>query len=125
QVAGLTVTQLVTQLHDGLNRELVDPLVTISLKEASKHEVGRVSLLGEVRTPGGIQISEGTTVAEALAAAGGPGPRANLQQVMITRADGSVTTVNLAKTEETGHVERGVVLQPGDIVVVPQGPLPT
>jgi protein involved in polysaccharide export with SLBB domain len=125
QVSGLTVAQLVTQVHDGLNRQLVDPLVTISLKEASKRDVGRVTLLGEVHTPGGMEIKDGTTVAEALAAAGGPTPRANLQQVTITRADGTVTTVNLAKTEETGRVERTASLQPGDIIVVPEGPPPT
>src|SRR2546429_7266830 len=51
EAAGLTVEQLVQKIRDGLNRALVDPLVTVSLKEAGKQELGRASLLGAARTP--------------------------------------------------------------------------
>ncbi|HLB78309.1 MAG TPA: SLBB domain-containing protein [Candidatus Dormibacteraeota bacterium] len=122
RVAGLTVAQLGEKLRQGLNRVLVDPVVTVSLREAGRREVGRISLLGAVRTQGGIDLKEGMTLAEALAAGGGPTPEADLRHVTISRADGSVRTVDLASAETTGRVDRTVVLQPGDIVVVPEGP---
>jgi polysaccharide export outer membrane protein len=125
QAAGLTVSQLVDDLHNHLIHDLVNPLVTLSLREASKHELGRASLLGAVRTPGGLEITAGTTLADALASSGGPSPTADLQRVTITRADGSVTTVNLSQTDRTGRVEQNVALQPGDIIVVPEGAPPT
>ena len=125
QAAGLTVSQLVEKLHDGLNHDLVDPVVTLSLREASKHEVGHVSLLGAVHTPGGVEIKEDTTLAEALAESGGPNPTADLRRVTITRADGSVSHLNLSETDLTGRVEQNVLLQPGDIIVVPEGAPPT
>lgn len=125
QAAGLTVDQLVQKLHDGLNQELVDPSVTISLRETSKQELGRVSLLGAVRSPGGLEIKEGTTLAAALASSGGPGPTADLHRVTITHAGGSEQTVDMAQTDRTGRVGPNPVLQAGDIIVVPEGAPPT
>src|ERR671930_14698 len=95
QAAGLTVAQLAEKLRQGLSRDLVNPSVTVTLKELNKQAVLRVSLLGAVRNPGVFPLKDGITVAEVLASAGGPLPLANLHQVTITRADGSVATVDL------------------------------
>jgi polysaccharide biosynthesis/export protein len=122
QVAGLTVTELAEKLRQGLNRDLVDPVVTVTLREAGKREVGRITLLGAVRNQAGVEIKEGTTLTEVLALSGGPTPDADLRHVKITHADGSVTTVDLAAAEATGHVDRTTILRPGDIVLVPEGP---
>jgi polysaccharide export outer membrane protein len=125
EAAGLTVQQLVAKIQEGLNRDLVDPVVTISLKEAGRGEVKRVSLLGAVHTAGTYEIRDGTTLTEVLAAAGGAGVDADLRRVTISRTDGSTTTVDLSQTEKTGQVDRRVILQAGDIIIVPQGPRPT
>jgi polysaccharide export outer membrane protein len=125
QASGLTVAQLVEKLGEGLNRELVDPVVSVSLREAGKREVGRVSLLGAVRSSVGFEIREGTTLAEALAAAGGTSPSADLHRVTITHLDGTVTTVDMSQSEKTGRLEGNVKLQPGDIVFVPEGARPS
>jgi polysaccharide export outer membrane protein len=122
RVGGLTVAELAEKLRQGLNRDLVDPVVTVTLREAGKREVGRVSLLGAVHTQGGMEIKEGMTLTEVMASGGGPTPNADLRHVKITHADGSLTTVDLAAAESTGRVDRTAVLQPGDIVVVPDGP---
>jgi polysaccharide export outer membrane protein len=125
QAAGLTVEQLAGKLGDALNRELVDPHVIVALKESNKQALGRVSLLGAVRSPGAFELKDGTTLAEVLASGGGPSPRADLRRVTITRADQSVVTDDLAQTEKTGQVGQNLVLQPGDIIVVPEGELQT
>jgi polysaccharide export outer membrane protein len=123
--AGLTVAQLTEALRSGLNRQLVDPEVTVLLKEGGKQTAGRVSLLGAVRNPGVLEIRRGTTVAEALASAGGPTSLADLRRVTITRPNQPVVSVDLAQTEKTGRPDQNVVLQPGDLIMVPEGARPT
>lgn len=125
QAAGLTIEQLAEGIREALNRELVDPSVTVSLKEAARRTSPRASLLGAARSPGVFDLREGATVAELLALAGGPAPRADLRRVTITRLDGSVVTVDLAQAGRTGRLERNERLQPGDLVVVPEGTPPT
>src|SRR5262245_66555366 len=52
QAAGLTVAQLVQKLHDELNRELVDPIVTVALKEAGTSPAWKESgVRGRIREP--------------------------------------------------------------------------
>lgn len=123
--AGLTAAQLSEKLRVGLNRDLVNPQVTLTLKELNKQAVPRVSLLGAVRTPSVYDIKQGTTVAEVLAAGGGPTPLADLRHVTITRADRSVLTVDLSQAGRTGKLDRNMTLQTGDLIVVPQGAPPT
>lgn len=123
--AGRTVDQLAEDVRIGLGHELRDPEVSVSLKEMSKDTVRRVSVYGAVRTPGVISIKDGTTLAEALATSGGPTPIADMRRVTITRTDRSVVTVDLTQTEKTGQLERDVTLQPGDFIVIPEGPPPT
>jgi polysaccharide export outer membrane protein len=121
QAAGLTVAQLSERLRRALDRDLVGPRVTASLKEMQRTPLGRVSVLGAVRVPGSYEIKGGTTLAEVLASAGGPTSSADLRRVTITRADQSVRTIDLSQTEKTGRLERNTVLQAGDFIVVPEG----
>jgi polysaccharide export outer membrane protein len=125
RVAELTGEQLAEKLRQGLGQELNDPQVTVSLKELNRQAVQRVSLLGAVRSPGVLEIKDGTTVAELLASGGGPTPLADLRRVTVTRPDHAVITVDLAETDRTGRIPQNVVLQAGDIVVVPEGVRPT
>jgi polysaccharide export outer membrane protein len=125
QAAGLTVEEFVTALRDGLGRELVDPEVTVSLKEINKQATPRVSLLGAVRSPGVFEIAEGSTLAEVLAKAGGPTLLADLRHVVVTRPDRTVTTVDLEAVGKAGNLERNVALRPGDFIVIPEGAAPT
>ncbi len=125
QAAGLTVEQLTEKLRQGLTRDLVGPHVTVTLKQINNQAVPRISLLGAVRNPGVFPMKDGTTVAEILAAAGGPLPLANLHRVTVTRNDSSVRSLDLAEADKTGHLEQNILLQAGDLIVVPEGPPPT
>jgi polysaccharide export outer membrane protein len=125
EAAGQTVKQLAEVLQQGLNQELVDPVVSVSLREASRREIGRISLLGAVRNPGSIEIRENTTLADALAAVGGPAPLAELRRVTVTHASGETVTADLSQTDRTGRVESNLRLQAGDVIIVPEGERPT
>jgi protein involved in polysaccharide export with SLBB domain len=130
--AGMTITQLTERLQHGLEAELKRPRVTVSLKEANKAAVRRVSVLGAVRTPGAFDLKEGSTLAEMLATAGGPTPIADLRRITITRAEcagappaGKKLLADLSGAAHTGEVGENFTLEPGDLIIVPEGPPPT
>jgi polysaccharide biosynthesis/export protein len=124
--AGMTVQQLTERLQQGLAAELKRPRVTVSLKEASKGAAPRVSVLGAVRNPGAFELKDRSTLAELLATAGGPTPIADLRRITITRADGAKKLLaDLSGAARTGEVGENVVLEPGDLIIVPDGPPPT
>src|SRR3989442_3985401 len=124
--AGLTSAQLAARIQQGLNTRLVDPQVTVSLKELNKQSVRRVSVLGAVKNPGVFELKEKSTLAELLAAAGGPTPIADLRRITVTRADGSKKVVaDLSGAARTGELSQNLVLEPADLIWVPEGTPPT
>lgn len=124
--AGLTPVQLAARLQQGLNVELVDPQVTVSLKELNKVPLGHVSLLGAVKSPGIYDLKEQATLAEMLAAAGGPTSVANLHRVIITRAGiGKRVIADISGAAQTGQESVKVDLRPGDQILVPEGASPS
>src|SRR5436309_1025678 len=52
RVGGLTVAQLAEALQTGLDRDLVHPHVTVSLRELNRQAAPRVSVLGAVKNEG-------------------------------------------------------------------------
>jgi polysaccharide export outer membrane protein len=123
--AGLTATQLAGRLQEGLSRELVDPHVTVSLKEMN-HSNRRVSVLGAVHSPGVYDLKAKGTLTELLATAGGPQPLADLSRITITDADRSrVQTVDLLRATQGQQTEGDRMLEPGDLIIVPAGAAPT
>jgi len=78
----------------------------------------RIIILGQVSRPGAYDILEGQRVADLVAAAGGPTPRAALQRAFIMRGAEQIT-VDLQKIL-AGNVEANVPLRAGDMVVVPE-----
>jgi polysaccharide biosynthesis/export protein len=124
--AGSTAAELARRIEEGLKVDLVDPRVTVSLKELNRGLLRRVSVLGAVKNPGVYELKEQSTVAEILATAGGPTPVADLRRVTITSVDGARKTVaDLSRATRTGEVSDRVSLEPGDLVIVPEGAPPT
>jgi protein involved in polysaccharide export with SLBB domain len=124
--AGLTTEQLTTRIREGLNKDLVDPEVTISLKEINKGLLRRVSVLGAVKTPGVYELKERASLSEMLAAAGGPTKIADLRRVTITRAgSGERLAIDLTGAARTGTDSNSLPLEAGDLILVPEGAPPT
>jgi protein involved in polysaccharide export with SLBB domain len=124
--AGLTSAQLAARIRKGLSAELVDPRVTVSLKELNHGLMRRVSVLGEVKAPGSFELKEKSTLAELLAMAGGPQPYADLSRITITHADRHrVEIVDFSRAAQTGNVQGDIQLESGDLIIIPPGAPPT
>jgi polysaccharide export outer membrane protein len=91
----------------------------------------KIVVMGKVKTPGTFPISEDhpTTLAQAIGLAGGTDPRANLDKVGIVRMkeaeDGAapkpiLLTANLQDLFKKQDTRQNMVLQPGDVVYVPE-----
>jgi polysaccharide biosynthesis/export protein len=86
--AGKTTMQLQDELAQRLGeRYLQSPQVSVSIAESASQ---KVTVEGEVKSPGVFQIKGRTTLMQAIAMAGGPSDVANLHRVAIIReADGA------------------------------------
>jgi polysaccharide export outer membrane protein len=100
--------------------------VVISLNIANRL-YGRVYIWGQVHNQGGLdmQVNENLTAGQAILRAGGLGDFANKKKVKVVRAsaaaNGDKQTFDLDMTEilENGKTEKDILLQPGDLIIVP------
>lgn len=84
----------------------------------------RVFVLGFVARPGAYEIGEGARLHEAISLAGGPDRRAALESVGVIRQEvaprGRVQTFDLLRFLRSADASQNPVLQPGDVVFVPE-----
>jgi polysaccharide export outer membrane protein len=123
QLAGLSILEAQEKLAGLLGKDyLVTPSVTIAVDQGRRHHV---YLLGQVKTPGSLDIAatESLTLLQAISRAGGFTEFAARDRVMIIRSrNGRKETmvVNVAAIIGRGDLSRDVVLQAEDVVSVPQ-----
>jgi len=118
-VVGLTPLQLQSLLEEKLKPFLTVPQVTVIVKEISSR---RVYLMGQGGKNGPFLINSTTTVLQLIAQAGGLGPFAKRKKIDIMRQVGGETKhyrFNYDEVIKGKHLEQNIVLQPGDIIVVP------
>lgn len=116
-VAGLTIGQLREQLTQRLKANLANFLVSIVLVQARPL---RVQVIGEVKNPGFLSLPQGSTATQAIAQAGGPTEKADLQNILLTRRGGETKTIRF-KAISQGDLSSDAVLSEGDTIVVPKG----
>ncbi len=121
QAAGLTTDELASNIKAVLAPHVKQlDLVVIVRAFASQ----RVTVAGEVFKPGPVQLTAGAeTVAQALGDAGWITPAAGTDKVVVVRrgVDGQekIYPVNLAKLMSGEDMAQNVIVQPGDLVLVP------
>mgnify|MGYP002725676444 CR=1 FL=1 len=118
-VHGLTPQQVAQSLRDALaDGYLVNPVVNVVVKEINSR---KIFVLGHVKKPGPYPYSDGMTIVEAIALAGGVASDGALNRTRLTRKVGG-GEVN--QTVQVSRIANGdepnVLLQPSDIVFVPQ-----
>jgi len=117
--AGITVEQLQKDLTEKLVKYVPQPVVTIMVKQSLGN---RIFVIGKVNRPGEYPSSRNIDVMQALSMAGGPTPYASVNKIKILRREnGELKSFpfKYSKVEEGEDMEQNIVLQGGDVVVVP------
>lgn len=118
KVEGLTVSQTEKKLIDLYSKGyLKNPYITVTVVSR------RYYVLGEVKAPGSYPMLGNVTVLTAITQAGGFTDYAAKNKVSVIRTKGNnkeTIRVNVDKIIKEGDTSSDVILQPGDIVNVPQ-----
>ncbi len=119
QAAGVSPGELKERIQDQLKHFLTAPNVTVIVDAINSY---KVFVVGKVQKPGGISFEKPITVLHALALAGGFQDYAKEDEMAIIRNYGGENTVFAFNYREVIHgkkPEQNIVLQSGDVVVVP------
>ena len=122
KAAGRTTQEIAEDIERRVARFKRDARATVSVERAQSNQV---SVFGEVGREGTVPLSQQTRIADAIARQGGMGFLAWESRVRLIRTDGETTTVkriNMAAIQR-GDLSTNVLLQGGDIIVVPPTPL--
>jgi polysaccharide biosynthesis/export protein len=118
QAAGLTPTALRQQLIERLSEYIPTPEVAVIVREV--HSM-KVAVVGSVKTPGRYELKSTATVLEMIALAQGFTDFASRDRVVILRqvnGESQRIPFNYRKVA-AGDEQANLIVQPGDIVVVP------
>ena len=119
QAAGLTPAQLRDVLMKRLTDYMPSPEVSVIVREVHSF---KVSVIGEVKTPGRYELKSRATVLDVLAQAGPFTDFASRARIFVIRSNGSAVKripFNYNKVVSSDAPDGNFSLQPGDIVVVP------
>ena len=119
QAAGLTPTQLASNISEGLKKFITNPQVTVGVNEINSR---RVYVTGEVLKPGTFPLQPGMTVLQALTSSGGFTQFAKVKGIYVLRTeDGKQVKheFNYKDVVKGKKPELNILVQPGDVIVVP------
>ena len=119
QAAGLTPTQLAGVISEGLKKYITNPQVTVGVSEINSR---RVYINGEVLRSGALPLLPDMTVLQALSSAGGFTQFARIKDIYVLRTvDGKQEKIpfNYKEVVKGRKPEQNIMLQSGDIIVVP------
>lgn len=112
---GMTVSQFINVLQQGLARYIVDPDVSVNISKLGRV---RVYVFGEVRKPGAVELEKGHTVIDAIGAAQGFTRDTAKKKLFLIHQDQpkSLIPINLNNMLKTGDMSQNVTLREGDIL---------
>lgn len=119
QAAGLTPTQLSSEIVEKLRATIVHPQVTVIVAQMSSL---RIYILGQVTRGGAYPLVPDMTVMQALSIAGGFTPFANLKKIYVMRTENGADKKFPLNYKEVIHgreMQQNIHLKPGDTIVVP------
>ena len=126
-VAGKTCKQAALAIKPLLEKEyFFKATVIIGLDTLSTRSRGRVYLMGQVKTQGSMEIpaDETLTVSKVILRAGGLADFANRRKVKLVRKKGATQTetilVDLVEILDKGHADKDPVIEPDDLIIVPE-----
>lgn len=110
------LTIYLSKFYEGL---MTDPPTTFLDVSLTKLRPIRIFVTGEVKNPGGYNISSFATVFNALYAVGGPLVSGSLREIKVIRNNKVITTVDLYDYLLKGQLINDVRLQNNDMVFIP------
>lgn len=116
---GRSVLELQQMLTDKLKKYISDPVVTVSISEVKGN---KVYVLGQVNKPGEFIVNPRVDVMQALSMAGGTTAYAALGDIVILRRTESgqqSLPFHYADVARGRNLQQNIMLQAGDVVVVP------
>jgi polysaccharide export outer membrane protein len=119
QAAGLTSMQLAGIIRDGLTKYITSPQVTVIVTEINSR---RVYCTGEVNKPGALLLLPNMTALQALSSCGGFSQFAKIKGIYILRSENGQQVkhpFNYKEVVKGKRPEDNIVLEPGDVIVVP------
>ena len=114
-----TIENIRVELSRKLSRYIPDLVVTVGISQINGN---KVYVIGQVNQPGEFVVNPRVDVMQALAMAGGTTPFADLNDIKILRRTSTKQTVYEFRYNDVARgrrLDQNIVLQTGDIVVVP------
>lgn len=123
QAAGLSPMQLRDTLTKSLAAYIPEPAVSVLVREVHSF---KVTVIGQVKTPGRYELKDRATVLDVLALAGGPTEYAVRSRIAVVRHD-QASTVQIpfpydrlmAKAGSRNDNPENFCVKPGDVILVP------
>jgi len=124
-LAGACVPQdVAVDVKQKLETYVGDPQVAVIVTELRSYEyLPRVRVTGAVRQPVSVLLRQGMTVLDAVLATGGTTDFAVSDRAALSRKEGAGThtyNVRLGRTMHKGDLDTNLVVEPGDIITVPE-----
>ncbi|SRR5438034_4122467 len=119
QAAGMTPVELAAVIRDGLKKYINEPQVTVTVTEINSR---RIYVSGEVLRPGAYSLLPNMTVLQALSTSGGFTQFARVKNIYVLRTENGKQVKHLFNYKDAINgkkPEENIVLQPGDVIVVP------
>ena len=116
---GKTVEQVRAEIVERLSRYIPDLVVTVSVQEINGN---KIYVIGQVNRPGDYVVNPQVDVMQALSMAGGTTAFASLKDIaVLRRQNGRQFRLEFRYDEvlKGRNLDQNIVLQSGDIVVVP------
>jgi polysaccharide export outer membrane protein len=118
KIEGLTPTEAARAVNEALSRAhiLLRPQVEITIDE---YATQKVSIFGEVRSPGAYSLPTPRSVIDVLSLGGGLTDLAN-RHIVIIRNNGSKKEPYFVSNDSSALPDMNVTVNPGDTVFVPK-----
>jgi polysaccharide export outer membrane protein len=116
---GKTTSQIRDELASRLSRYIPDLVITVTVTGI---EGNRIFVIGQVNNPGAFVMNPRLDVVQAMSLAGGTTPFASLKNIRILRRENGVQraiSFDYTDVSEGKSLDQNILLQSGDVVVVP------
>jgi polysaccharide export outer membrane protein len=118
-VIGKSIVELREDISERLSRYISEPIVTVTIRQVLGN---KIYVIGQVNRPGEFVVNPMVDVVQALSMAGGTTPYASLNNISILRRRGTQQTSIPFKYGDISsgkNLETNIILQSGDVVIVP------